>query len=227
MSRVKSHLQSKFLAGALAAIPLGVTAFIFWYLDSKLREVFGVHIPGLGIPVAIGVVYVLGLFVTSLVGQWLLGRADKILERLPGMRDLYRSWKQVLVTPDVSSGIFARSVLVPDESGRLRLFGFTTGRPLEGNADTLCVFLPTSPNPVSGRLVFVEETHEIERFYRAADILVLPSVREGLPNVVLEAMSSGVPAIAFPVGGPKFLIDNDVSGFVADTSRLFLRQYRL
>ncbi len=155
MIHVKSHLQTKFLAGALAAIPLGVTTFIFWYLDSKLREVFGVRIPGLGIPLALGVVYMLGVFVTSLMGRWLLGRADRILERLPGMRDLYRSWKQVLVTPDVSSGIFARTVLVPDESGRLKLFGFSTGRPLEGNADMLCVFLPNSPNPASGRLVFV------------------------------------------------------------------------
>ena len=51
------------------------------------------------------------------------------------------------------------------------------------------------------RLLFVEETHEIERFYRAADILVLPSVREGLPNVVLEAMASGTPCIVSRLPG--------------------------
>jgi glycosyltransferase involved in cell wall biosynthesis len=46
------------------------------------------------------------------------------------------------------------------------------------------------------------------------DIFVFPSVTDAFANVVLEAMSSGVPAIAFPVGGPKFLIENDVSGFI-------------
>ena len=49
------------------------------------------------------------------------------------------------------------------------------------------------------------------------DLFVFPSLTDAFANVVLEAMSSGVPAIAFPVGGPKFLIDNNVSGFVADT----------
>ena len=51
------------------------------------------------------------------------------------------------------------------------------------------------------------------------DLFVFPSLTDAFANVVLEAMSSGVPAIAFPVGGPKFLIDNNVSGFVADTEQ--------
>jgi glycosyltransferase involved in cell wall biosynthesis len=49
------------------------------------------------------------------------------------------------------------------------------------------------------------------------DLFVFPSLTDAFANVVLEAMSSGVPAIAFPVGGPKFLIENYVSGFLAET----------
>ncbi len=49
---------------------------------------------------------------------------------------------------------------------------------------------------VDDRIRFIESTHEIERLYRAADMFVLPSVREGLPNVLLEAMASGVACIA-------------------------------
>jgi uncharacterized membrane protein len=51
--------------------------------------------------------------------------------------------------------VFARVVTLPDESGRLRMLGFTSGRPIEGTTDTLCVFVPASPNPTSGRLYFV------------------------------------------------------------------------
>ncbi len=51
------------------------------------------------------------------------------------------------------------------------------------------------------RLVMVEYTDAIERYYRAADILILPSSREGMPNVVLEAMASGVPCVVSRLPG--------------------------
>lgn len=58
---------------------------------------------------------------------------------------------------------------------------------------------------------------DVARAFANMDLFVFPSITDAFANVVLEAMSSGVPAIAFPVGGPKFLIDNFVSGFVVDT----------
>lgn len=57
---------------------------------------------------------------------------------------------------------------------------------------------------------------DVARAFANMDLFVFPSLTDAFANVVLEAMSSGVPAIAFPVGGPKFLIENFVSGFIAD-----------
>lgn len=48
------------------------------------------------------------------------------------------------------------------------------------------------------------------------DLFVFPSLTDAFANVVLEAMSAGVPAMAFPVGGPKFLIEDNISGFLAE-----------
>ncbi len=156
---MKAHFQRKFLAGILAAIPLAVTAIITWYIDSQVRALFpAVRYPFLGILLALVAIYILGVFVTSLVGQWLIGLLDWVLVRLPGLSDLYRTWKQIAVTPDGDAGgIFAKVVLVPDDSGQMRMLGFTTGRPVDGAPDTVCVYVPASPNPATGRLYFVAQ----------------------------------------------------------------------
>jgi uncharacterized membrane protein len=154
MAQLQVHFRNKLVAGALAAIPLVVTVFILWFVDSKARAIFGVQYPFVGILIALAGLYLLGLFVTSLVGQFLLGGLDAVLRRLPGLRDLYRSWKQVALTTDVHEGIFAHVVLIPGDGGT-RVLGFTSARGIEGDPTTWCVFVPASPNPTSGRIFFV------------------------------------------------------------------------
>jgi uncharacterized membrane protein len=155
MGRIQTHFRNKLVAGTLAAIPVVVTGIILWWVDSKTRAIFEVEYPFVGILIAVLAIYLLGLFVTSLVGQFLLGMTDSVIRRIPGLRDLYRSWKQVALTTDSHEGIFAHVVLVPDESGWMRMLGFSSGRPIDGDPGVCCVFVPASPNPTSGRLYFV------------------------------------------------------------------------
>jgi len=91
MGRLKSHIRNKLVAGTLAAIPVAVTAFIIWYVDTKSRELLHVHTPFVGIAIAIGVIYGLGVFVTSVVGRFVLQVFDGVIRRVPGLRYLYRS----------------------------------------------------------------------------------------------------------------------------------------
>ena len=155
MGRLQTHLRNKLIAGALAAIPIAVTVFILWYVDTKARGLFGVAVPFLGIAITLALMYLLGLFVTSLLGKFLIGLADAVLRRIPGLRDLYQSWKQIALTTGGHEGMFAHVVLIPDETGHMRVLGFTSGKPIEGDPNTCCVFVPASPNPTSGRLFFV------------------------------------------------------------------------
>ena len=65
------------------------------------------------------------------------------------------------------------------------------------------------------RVRFVERADDIEVYYRAADIFVLPSLREGLPNALLEAMATGVPCIASRLPGvTDALIEDGASGLL-------------
>lgn len=57
------------------------------------------------------------------------------------------------------------------------------------------------------------QVNDIERYYRAADVFVLPSHSEGMPNVVLEAMASGLPCVASAVSGTLELVEEGVTGF--------------
>ena len=104
---------------------------------------------------ALVLIYLLGLVVSSLIGKWLLGRFDALLSRVPLLNELYRAWKHVSVTPGGKEGIFGKVVLVPVEGGASRTLGFTSGDPIEHDPATCCVFVPAAPNPMNGRLLFV------------------------------------------------------------------------
>jgi uncharacterized membrane protein len=157
MGWLKTHVRNKLVAGTLAAIPVAVTIFILWYVDSRARELLRVRTPLVGIGLTIVAIYVLGVFVTSVVGRFTLGAFDRVIRRVPGLRDLYRSWKQVALT-DTRDGIFAHVVLVPDDAGRGCVLGFTSGHAIEGDPGLSCVFVPGSPNPTTGKLYFVPTT---------------------------------------------------------------------
>lgn len=65
------------------------------------------------------------------------------------------------------------------------------------------------------RVYFVAPTRQIEQYYRAADLLVMPSLREGLPNVLLEAMACALPVVASRLpGSTETMMEDDVSGIL-------------
>ncbi len=159
MASLQKHFRNTFLTGTFAAIPLAVTVFVIWYVESTtrqpLRDTLGLDIPFIGVVLAIALIYALGLIVNSLVGKWLIRTADRVLSRIPLLKEIYQAWKQITITPGGKEGVFAKVVLVPVENGRTRALGFTSGEAIPGDPATCCVFVPAMPNPISGRLYFI------------------------------------------------------------------------
>jgi uncharacterized membrane protein len=158
MAGIKKHVRTTLLAGVFAATPVVVTIFFIWYVESATRQPLrsiGWNIPFLGVVLAVVLIYLMGLIVTSLIGKWLLGRFDALLSRLPVLSELYQAWKHISVTPGGKEGIFGKVVLVPVEGGTSRTIGFTSGDPIEHDPLTCCVFIPAAPNPMNGRLIFL------------------------------------------------------------------------
>jgi uncharacterized membrane protein len=159
MFNLKDHLRKTFLAGIFAAVPVAVTIFIVWYIDAQTRfiseRLFHKAIPFIGVIIAITAIYLAGLIATTLLGKWILRRIDHLLSKVPGLKQFYAAWKQIALTPGGTEGTFSRVVLIPDETNATYLMGFSNGRHIPGDEQTLCVFVPAAPNPVNGRLYFV------------------------------------------------------------------------
>jgi len=83
---------------------------------------------------------------------------------------------------------------------------------LGGHADEVVAQLPFKAYPMG----YVNDTQRLVRLYRAADLFVLPSLSENLPNTIMEAMACGLPCLGFRVGGIPEEIDHLKTGYVAD-----------
>ena len=82
---------------------------------------------------------------------------------------------------------------------------------LGGHAEEVVAQLPMKAHPLG----YVNDEQRIVDVYNAADVFVLPSLSENLPNTIMEAMACGVPCVAFKVGGIPEEIDHLKNGYVA------------
>jgi len=192
MPKVQDHLRKTFLSGLFVAIPIGITAWILILVEARTRDVatetLHVSFPFVGIILTILLVYLAGLMVTSLVGQLLISQIDRVLSRLPVLRELYRAWKQVSFTPTGSGGIFANVVLISDETGRFWMMGFSTAQPIPNDPNTTAVFVPAAPNPTSGRIYFVRRDQcTILKMHADEAFKLILSGGTYVPNAIGEA----------------------------------------
>ena len=169
------RLRNYFFAGVLVTAPIGITIWIGWGLVSWIDDqvipfiparwnpetYLPFSVPGLGVLVAIFVLVMIGFLTAGLVGRNLVGLGERLLDRMPVIRGVYAAVKQVLETVlKEQSKAFRQVILIQYPRKESWAIGFITGE-TEGNVqrgtpkDVVNVFLPTTPNPTSGFLLFV------------------------------------------------------------------------
>ena len=114
------------------------------------------HVPGLGVVAMVVGLLLTGVFAANIVGQWWLRQWDRILGKIPIVKSIYNSVKQVSDTLFSTSGnAFREAVLVQYPRQGSWTIAFVTGRPSGEVAahlpgDHVSVYVPTTPNPTSG-----------------------------------------------------------------------------
>lgn len=174
-------LRKWLVAGLLAIVPVAVTfAVLRWIvetLDSTLAilpeawqpdRLIGHHIPGFGVLLTLAILLIVGAVVSNFFGRKLVEWGDRLVTRIPVVRSIYSSVKQVSDTLFSPGGnAFRTAVLVQWPRPDVWTIGFVTGSPGGDVAnylvgDYVSVYVPTTPNPTGGYFVMLKKSDCIE-----------------------------------------------------------------
>jgi uncharacterized membrane protein len=164
--RLWTLFRTKTLTGVVVLVPIVVTflvlRLVFRWLDGLaqplIQQLFQTqgHIQGLGIVLTIILIWIAGLIASNVFGRRLIGLGHTFLERLPLIGNIYSPIKQFIekIAMPQTTG-FRQVVLAEYPSDGRWIVGFATGEIKLDEKGTLgvCVFVPTSPNPITGWMV--------------------------------------------------------------------------
>lgn len=174
-------LKKYFITGLLIWIPLVITVWvltaIIGTMDQSLRllptaihpiNLLGFNIPGAGTLLTLLVIFFTGLVATNIIGQRLVRFWEALLSRIPIVKSIYYSVKQVSDTLFSGNGeAFRKVLLVRFPHTEAWSLAFQTGTPARQIGALLpdehvSVFIPTAPSPVNGFFFFVKKSETIE-----------------------------------------------------------------
>jgi len=217
--------RNRFFTGVIVALPIVATLVaVSWVVQKVDDNVFrivpdrlnpetclGFAIPGLGLIVSIILLFLLGVVASNFIGKSVIRSGEKLLDRVPVVSPVYNSLKQIVQTVAAQKDRAFRDVCLleyPKEG--VWALGFVTadlgGKPGdELGEDMLCVFVPTTPNPTSGFLLFLHKdkvrildmTPE-----EGAKMIISGGMVSGAQNELLDA-GGGVEVNTVPKKSPK------------------------
>ena len=181
-------MKKYLITGLLVWLPLTVTIWVLQAVLSALDGVFGAllsvsqavlpgaahapiealrQIPGLGVVVLLAALLLTGAFAANMFGQWWLRQGNRVLNKIPIVKSIYNSVKQVSDTLFSSSGqAFREAVLVQYPRQGAWTIAFVTGRPggevaQHIGTEHLSIYVPTTPNPTSGFFLMVPRSEVV------------------------------------------------------------------
>ncbi|MCH2550456.1 MAG: DUF502 domain-containing protein [Alphaproteobacteria bacterium] len=177
-----AKMRGYFFAGLLVVAPVGITFWLSWlvlsFIDSRVTPLIPATynpntyvpfaIPGLGVVVLVVFLIIIGALTRVLLGRWIVRGGEHLLGRMPVVRSIYAATKQIVETVLANqSDAFRQVVLFEYPRRGSWAIGFVTGQ-TKGEVQNITedevvnVFLPTTPNPTSGYLLFLPRKELVE-----------------------------------------------------------------
>ncbi len=192
------RLRNDFLTGLVVVLPVALTIYLIWtvvgIIDARVlplvpvrynpENIFGRNIFGLGLLIFVVFTTLVGALTKGLFGRQIIHFGERIVERMPIVRSVYNGLKQIVETMLSKSGTsFREACLIEYPRKGIWSIAFisTDARgevPLKaGEPELVSVFLPTTPNPTSGFLLFLPRR----------DVVVLDMSIEDAAKLVISA----------------------------------------
>ena len=177
----KPFIKRYLITGLVIWVPLVITVWVLLLVVNMMDQTLlllppqlrtenwlGMHVPGMGIVLTLLIVFVTGVLAANIIGQRLVAFWEGVLARIPVVNSIYNGVKQVSDTLFSPSGqAFRKALLVQWPREGMWTIAFQTGIP-EGElmrhlpADSVSIFVPTTPNPTGGYFVIVPRADVIE-----------------------------------------------------------------
>lgn len=182
------RLANWFFQGLIVTAPIFLTLYISWLVFTRIDSWLGIPVPGLGFLATIALITFVGFLASNLLTRSLVGWIEAAMNRLPFLRLLYSSTRDLLNAFVGEQRRFDRPVLVRlTAGGDVRAFGFVTQEALQhfGLHEEVAVYLPQSYN-FAGNLIVVPRASVSPVSAESADVMafiVSGGVTAGAPKI--------------------------------------------
>ncbi len=198
-NRVLSGFRNNFLAGLVVVAPIGMTVWLIWsimgWIDSFVlpfvppqfnpERYTGLNLRGVGVIFFLVFTVLVGWIAKGLIGRSLLAWGERLVARMPVVRSIYNGVKQIAETVFSQSGSnFDKACLIEYPSPGIWALAFIStsargeiAKKIPHDREIVTVFLPTTPNPTSGFLLFLPRE----------DVILLDMSVEDAAKLVISA----------------------------------------
>jgi uncharacterized membrane protein len=177
-------LRASFLTGLVVIAPVGLTIWLIWTLFGWVdgfvlplvpdrfnpEQYIGINLRGVGVIFFLIFTVMVGWIAKGIIGRWMIGQAESLVDRTPVVRSIYSGIKQIAETVFAQSErSFEKAVMIQYPRKGIWAIGFISTQAkgeiaakANTDGDLMSVFVPTTPNPTSGFLLYFPREDVIE-----------------------------------------------------------------